>query len=75
MADPINLTSDQRLTWRFIQDSTGGRTLTLGPMFNVNLMTTGPIVLSESPNAVDYLGGIYRAATHRIDLLAFSPGF
>lgn len=75
LGDPVNLTADQRLTWRIVQDATGGRTLDFGPMFNINLFTTGPIVLSTAPHAVDYLGGIYRAATNRIDVLAFSPGF
>lgn len=75
LADPTNLVADQRITWRLVQDSTGGRTLGLGAIFNINMVATGPIVLSTAPGAVDYLGGIYRAGTHQIDVLAFSPGF
>lgn len=75
LANPTNLAADQRLTWRIVQDATGSRTLTLGTIFNINMMATGPIVLSTAAHAVDYLGGIYRAATNKIDVLAFSPGF
>lgn len=75
LANPVNLAPDQKLTWRIVQDATGGRTLTLGSIFNINMVATGPIVLSTAGHAVDYLGGIYRVATDQIDVLAFSPGF
>ncbi len=75
LANPINLSPDQRITWRLIQDGTGSRLLALGSMFNVNFTVTGPIVLSTTPGTVDYLGGIYRPAANKIDVLAFGRGF
>lgn len=75
LANPTGLVADQRLLWRITQDATGGRTLALGPMFNVNSAVTGPITLSTGPNQVDYLAGIYRQTAGKIDLLAFGPGY
>lgn len=75
LGNPTNLISDQRLTWRIVQDAAGGRALTLDTMFNVNIAVTGSITLSTGPNQVDYLGGIYRQAGNVIDVLAFGRGF
>lgn len=75
LGNPTHLRDGQRLVWRLAQDATGGRTLTLGSMFYVNTGVTGSIVLSGSPNKVDYLGAVYRAGTATLDVLAFGRGY
>lgn len=75
LGNPTGLVADQRIIWRITQDATGGRTLTLGSIFNVNTAVTGPISLSPAPASKSYIGGVYDAGTGKIDVLAFGPGF
>lgn len=56
LANPTNMVDGQRITWRFTQDSTGGRALTLGSAFDV------PFVLQAAPSGVEHLTAIYNGA-------------
>lgn len=62
LANPTNMVDGQNMKWRFTQDATGGRVLTLGTAFN------GIFTLSTAANAVDYLSATYNAATTNWDI-------
>jgi hypothetical protein len=72
LANPTNGTDGQMVLWRFIQDSTGSRTLTLGSAFNLGSVA---VTLSTGANKVDYLGAVYRVSTSKWDVLAFQVGY
>jgi hypothetical protein len=63
LANPTNMADGQKVTWRFTQDATGSRVLTLGAAFN------GVFALSVTANAVDYLQATYNGATSKWDIL------
>ena len=63
LANPTNMVDGQRVTWRFTQDSTGGRILSMGSAF------TGIPLLKTYAGGVDYVRAIYNAATSSWDIL------
>jgi hypothetical protein len=69
---PTNLTDGQKILWQIAQDATGGRTVGLNASFNLGGLTTS---WSTAANKIDYLGAIYRAATGKLDVIAFSAGY
>lgn len=62
LANPTNMVDGQTMRWRFTQDGTGGRILSLGTAFN------GTFTLSTAASAVDYLQATYNAATTNWDI-------
>lgn len=73
LSAPTNPVNGQKVTWVFIQDATGGRTLTFDPIFNFGTFPT--LVLSGSPNKRDYMGAIYSGTTSSWNVVAYSVGF
>lgn len=72
LAMPVNLTDGQRIIWEIVQDSTGGRTVTLNAGFNLGPLT---VTWSTGANKVDYLGASYRQSANKLDVIAFGPGY
>ncbi len=71
---PTNPTSGQKCVWRFTQDGTGSRTITLNAAFRTG--TDIPtITLTTTLNKTDYMGAIYNAATSTWDVVSFIKGF
>lgn len=67
LANPTNMVDGQKITWRFTQDATGGRVLTLGSAFDV------PFVLQAGPSGVDHVQAIYNAALSTWNILNPNP--
>ena len=62
------------MIWRFTQDGTGGRTITLGSDFRFGTDITA-ISLSTAPNVTDYFGAIYNSSAGKWDVIAFIKGY
>ena len=67
--NPTNPTAGQRLVYRFTQDGTGGRTITLGSTFRTGSYT---VTLSTAPSAVNYLEVIYNLTDNKWDVVNFN---
>jgi hypothetical protein len=74
LANPTNPTNGKRVIWRFKQDGTGGRTITLGSNFRFGTDITS-VVLSTAPNTTDYFGAIYNSLDSKWDVIAFIKGY
>jgi hypothetical protein len=70
---PTNPSNGQKVVWRFKQDGTGSRTITLDPIFRVPL-SIDTITLSTTSGYIDYLGAIYNADDLKWDIIAFVRG-
>lgn len=70
---PSNPTNGMKRIWRFKQDATGGRTITLNATFHV-ATDIGTITLSTAANTIDYLGAIYNGDSSQWDVIAFIKG-
>lgn len=73
LSAPTNPTNGQKVTWIFIQDTTGGRTLTFDAIFNFGTFQT--LALSGGANKRDYMGAIYSSTTTSWNVVAYSTGF
>lgn len=67
---PTNPTDGQKVTWEFVQDGTGSRTITLNAVF-INFTGTS-VTLPTAAGKRAYLGAIYRAASTSWDVIAFA---
>lgn len=74
LALPTNLVDGQDVLVELIQDATGGRALTLGTGWNVTTALTGAITLTTTGGTRSYIGGKYRSAGAKLDVLAFATG-
>ena len=74
LANPTNPSNGKRVIWRFTQDGTGGRTITLGSDFRFGTDITA-ISLSTAPNVTDYFGAIYNSSAGKWDVIAFIKGY
>lgn len=74
LANPTNPADGQRVTWAFLQDGTGGRTITLDTKFKLGTDLTA-IVLSTAPNLRDFMGAIYNSTTDLWYVVSFIRGF
>lgn len=73
---PTNPIDGQRVLWELTQDATGGRVLTLASgAGGFAVGADGPVVLSTTPGARDFLGAVYSAALNRWLVLALAKGF
>lgn len=70
LANPTGGTDGQLVIWKFTQDSTGSRLITLGSKFRVGT-NIGTPVLSTAASAIDYLGARYDSSEDKWDVLAF----
>lgn len=69
---PTNPTHGQRIMYRFKQDGTGNRTLSLNAVFVVGPHT---VTLSTAANAVDYMEVAYNVVEAQWDVLSFTKGY
>lgn len=74
LSNPTNATDKQKITWRFEQDATGGRVLTLDTKFRLGA-DIAATVLSTAASARDYLSAIYDATDDKWDVVAFVTGY
>lgn len=63
LSNPTNPIDGQRVTWRFIQNGTGGFTLALGTAFDLG--DTGAISITGTANRISYVVAAYHAATSK----------
>jgi len=73
LAAPTNPQNGQKIIYRIRQDATGGRTLTLDPIFRFG-EDVPLLVLSVNPNTTDYFGCIYNSIDNAWDVVAISRG-
>ena len=73
LAAPTNPRDGMKRTWRFRQDGTGGRTITLDPVFSLgsNVPNT---TLNGAAGKVGYLTAMYDSTAAKWHVLAFEPG-
>lgn len=79
LAAPTNAVNGQKVVFKFAQDSTGSRTITLNSVFKFGTDVTG-VTLSTAASAVDYMCAIFDAGgfTGSADcwrVVAFSKGY
>jgi hypothetical protein len=74
LATPTNPTDGQRAIWRFTQDGTGSRTITLDSVFRLGTDIPS-IILTTTAAKTDYMGCIYNSAATKWDVIAFNKGF
>ncbi len=74
LANPINLTDGQKITFELIQDATGGRTLTYSGMYAFGTSIPAP-VLTVTPGKRDFLGFCYSAQSGLCYLIGLAQGF
>ena len=75
---PTNAVDGQRILIEFLQDGTGGRTVTFTTGSSGAFIfgtTLASITLSTSPNLRDLVGAVYNSAMARWMLVAFQGGF
>ena len=72
LAAPTNPSAGQKVTWIFVQDATGSRTITLNSVFRIrsghNLIT-----LSTAANTTDYMTAVYNLEDVKWDIIEFVP--
>ncbi len=74
LSNPTNPTDGQRILIRILQDATGGRVITLDTKYRLG--TDIPtLVLTTTPNKVDYIGFVYNLTADKWDLVAVTKGF
>ena len=73
LAAPTNPIDGMKRIWRFKQDATGSRTITLNAVFRLGTDITA-ITLTTTANKTDYVGAIYNATDSKWDILAFIKG-
>lgn len=73
LGTPTNPRDTMRRTWRFVQDATGSRTITLSSAFVLgsNVPNT---TLTGTAGKVGYLSAEYFSTTSKWHVLAFEPG-
>ncbi len=60
--------------WRFKQDATGSRTITLGSAFRFGTDLIA-ITLTTTANKADYMGAVYNSTDSKWDVVAFMKGY
>ena len=71
---PLNPTDGDILKFRFVQDSTGGRILTLDADFRLG-QDVATVTLSTAGEAVDYMVCEYNANDDKFDVIGFVRGY
>ena len=74
LATPTNAYDGQKVSWEFIQDSTGSRTLAFSGDFAFGTDVTGA-TLTTTANKRDFLGAIYNATTGLWYVISFVKGY
>ena len=74
LANPTNSVDGMKRIWRFKQDATGSRTISLGTDFRLGTDITA-ITLTTTAAKTDYMGAIYNGTDAKWDVVAFIKGF
>lgn len=74
VAAPTGAVDGQKITFEFIQDATGSRTITLNAIFHFGTTLTS-FTPSTGANKRDRLGVIYNATANVFDVVAIAVGF
>jgi len=74
LGSPTNPNNGQRITWEFIQDATGSRTLTLVSTFGLGTDVPA-VVLSTTAGRRDYMTAIYNSTVPRWSVIDFKRGY
>lgn len=72
--NPTNPTNGQKCIWRFRQDGTGSRTISLGAAFRFGTDITG-VTLSTAASKTDFMGAVYNGTDSKWDVVAFVKGY
>lgn len=75
IANPTNPLDGKTLTWRVLQDGTGGRTVALGNKFVVPSTITSPLGWGSSANVLSVMSATYHAARDRWHVVSFHTGY
>ncbi|KKL28477.1 hypothetical protein LCGC14_2374760 [marine sediment metagenome] len=73
LAAPTNPVDGMKRIWRFKQDATGSRTITLNAVFRLGTDIT-TITLTTTASKTDYVGAIYNGTDAKWDIVAFIKG-
>lgn len=71
---PSNAYDGKLAIWRFKQDGTGSRTITLNAIFRLGT-DIASITLTTTPNKADYMAAIYNSTDTKWDVVAFVKGY
>jgi len=74
LGNPTNPTDGQKITWRFKQDGTGSRTITLDTKFRLGTDITA-VTLSTAANKVDYMTALYNLTADLWDVVSLVKGY
>ena len=74
LSNPTNPTSGQKIVFRILQDSTGGRVITLDTKYRVPSDLTG-FLLSTAGDTMDILGFIYNLSNDTWDMTGITKGY
>lgn len=74
LANPTNLITSKKVTYRIKQDGTGNRTITLDSVFHLGTDIPA-VILTTIAGAVDYLVCYYDTLDNRIDIVALVKGY
>lgn len=74
LGNPTNPKDGQRVTWEFIQDGTGSRTITLDTKFAFGT-TIASLTLTTTINKRDFVSAIYNLAADKWYVVEVSKGY
>lgn len=76
LANPTNGVDGQKVIWEFIQDTTGGRTLSLGTAFTFGSdITASNVVLTTTSSKRDFLGAMYNSSLSLWHVISIAHGY
>ena len=65
----------QRILWRFEQDATGGRTVTLNSSGFVSFLATGAGLVRSKAGSISYVEAVYDGAEEKWEVLPLTPAY
>lgn len=74
IANAVNATEGAEFTFRFLQDATGGRTISWGSAYRGSNDTSLPSTTSTA-NSTDYFAFKYNSVSSKADFVAPNKGF
>jgi hypothetical protein len=75
LVNPTGGTDGQLRRWRFTQDATGSRMVTLGDKFRIPSSATSPLAFSTDAGAMDILAAMFNEPADKWDVVTFIPGY
>lgn len=74
LGNPTNMMDGQKVTWRFLQDAAGTRTITLDTAFRLGTDLTS-VSIGTGANKASYLSARYHLADAKWDVVELVRGF